>query len=106
MNLNVVKLKKWISISDINTPEKKTITIYLEGVDFPLQVTKHIFKNENSNDGVLYLVCSIGNSKFDFITTEYQKRWKVEGYHKSLKQNLLLEKTPTKKVNTQKNHLF
>jgi len=106
LSLNDVKQKNWISISDMTLPEKKAITIYLEGVDFPLQVTKQIFKNENSNDGVLYLVCSIGNSKFDFITTEYQKRWKVEEYHKSLKQNLLLEKSPTKIVRTQTNHLF
>lgn len=105
-SLEDMKQKNWISISDMTIPEKKSITIYLEGVDFPLQVTKQIFKNENSNDGILYLVCSIENSKFDFITTEYQKRWKVEEYHKSLKQNLLLEKSPTKKMRTQTNHLF
>ena len=36
----------------------------------------------------------------------YQKRWKVEEYHKSLKSNASFAKSPTKTVRTQSNHIF
>ena len=40
------------------------------------------------------------------IVAIYQKRWNVEPYHKSLKQNASLEKSPTQTVVTQTNHFF
>ena len=36
----------------------------------------------------------------------YQKRWRIGEYHKSVKQNASLEKSPTKTVMTQCNHVF
>ena len=36
----------------------------------------------------------------------YQKRWRVEEFHKSLKQNLKIERSPTKIPSTQLNHIF
>ena len=38
------------------------------------------------------------------IITIYQKRWKVEEYHRSLKQNASLAKSPTRTETTQTNH--
>ncbi len=35
----------------------------------------------------------------------YQKRWKIEEYHKSLKQNLKIEHSPTKVELSQRNHI-
>ena len=35
----------------------------------------------------------------------YQRRWKVEEYHKSLKTNAALGKSPTKRETTQISHL-
>ena len=43
---------------------------------------------------------------YEQITTTYRKRWNVEYYHKSLKQNVSLEKSPTQTVTTQTNHFF
>jgi len=43
---------------------------------------------------------------YDAITTLYQRRWNVEPYHKSLKQNASLEKSPTQTVTSQTNHFF
>ncbi|MGE5680033.1 MAG: hypothetical protein ACM34K_04055, partial [Bacillota bacterium] len=42
----------------------------------------------------------------DEIYEIYQKRWKIEEYHKSIKQNASLEMSPTKIVRTQCNHIF
>jgi transposase len=35
----------------------------------------------------------------------YKKRWKIEEYHKSLKQNLKIEHSPTKVELSQRNHI-
>jgi IS4 transposase len=36
------------------------------------------------------------------MSTIYQRRWKVEEYHKSLKTNASLAKSPTKTIRTQR----
>jgi hypothetical protein len=45
-----------------------------------------------------------------FVWTEEkgtdQKRWKVEVFHKNIKSNTGLAKSPAKKVQTQSNHIF
>jgi DDE superfamily endonuclease len=80
--------------------------VYLEGVDFPLHLVKQIFTNEDGSTGILYLVTSDLTILYDRITTIYQKRWNIEPYHKSLKQNAGLERSPTQTVITQSNHFF
>ena len=82
------------------------LTIYLEGVDFPLHLVKQVFTNGDGSIGILYLVTSDLDLNYDGITTIYKKRWNVEPYHKSLKQNASLAKSPTKTITTQSNHFF
>src|SRR5271157_124567 len=84
----------------------KPVTIFLEGVEFPLLLIKQVFVNEDGSTGILYLVTSDTTLSGDGIPAVYQKRWNVEPYHKSLKQNASLEKSPTQTVNTQANHFF
>jgi IS4 transposase len=87
--------------------EKDTVReVYLEGVDFPLLLVKQVFTNGDGSQGVLYLVSSDTTLTYEAITTLYHKRWKVEEYHKSLKQNASLAKSPTRTVTTQTNHFF
>ena len=43
---------------------------------------------------------------YDHIAKLFQKRWGIEVYHKSLKQNASLEKSPPRTETTQRNHLF
>jgi hypothetical protein len=80
--------------------------VYLEGVDFPLLLTKQVFAHEDGSRGVQYLVTSDTYLTADPITTIYRTRWNVEPYHKSLKQNASLERSPTQTVTTQTNHVF
>jgi len=80
--------------------------VYLEGVDFPLLLAKQIFVNGDGSTGILYLVTSDTTLRYDDMVCIYRKRWNVEPYHKSLKQNASLEKSPTHTVVTQTNHLF
>ena len=80
--------------------------VYLEGVDFPLLLVKQVFTNEDGSLGILYLVSSDTTVSVDELTTIYHTRWQVECYHKSLKQNVSLAKSPTQTVTTQTNHFF
>jgi hypothetical protein len=80
--------------------------VYVEQVEFPLLLVKQVFKNEDGSEGVLYLVSSEPTLDYQRLTTIYQRRWKVEEYHKSLKSNASLAKSPTKTIRTQSNHCF
>jgi hypothetical protein len=81
--------------------------VYVEQVEFPLLLVKQVFKNEElGSEGVLYLVSSDVTLDHERLTTIYQRRWKVEEYHKSLKSNASLAKSPTKTIRTQSNHCF
>jgi hypothetical protein len=97
---------KYQSVDTVAMKENATREIYLEGVDFPLLLVKQVFENEDGRNGVLYLVTSHMTLTYDQITTLYRTRWHVEEYHKSLKQNASLEKSPTRTVATQTTHFF
>jgi len=94
------------AVSTLETKPDTELEIYLEAVDFPLTLIKQVFTNEDGSIGILYLIASDKTLTFDQITTIYQKRWNVECYHKSLKQNVSLAKSPTHTEKTQTNHFF
>lgn len=95
--------KEYISIETLQSGQQ-TVEIWLKELDFPLLLTKQVFKNENDTVGELYLACSDLNLLCDQITTIYKKRWGVEEYHKSVKSNTGFAKSPTKTIKTQTNH--
>ena len=91
-------------IDQLEIPEGTTLTIYLPGVPFPVQLVRQVFTNGDDSIGVRYLVTSDLTLTADQLITIYQKRWKVEEYHRSLKQNAALAKSPTRTETTQTNH--
>lgn len=97
---------RFVSVDTLELQENAVQTIYLEGVDFPLRLIQQVFKNEDGSTGILYLVSSDTTLNHDNILSIYHKRWNIEPYHKSLKQNASLEKSPTRTVVTQTNHFF
>ena len=97
---------RYVSVATLELEPQATRDIYLEGVDFPLLLIKQVFVNEDGSIGLLYLVTSDRTLTYDAMTTLYRKRWNVEPYHKSLKQNASLERSPTHTVTTQTNHFF
>ncbi len=96
----------WQTVSTLEIKADTVQEIYLEGVEFPLLLVKQVFKNEDGSDGVLYLISSNTTLDFDQITTIYQRRWISGSYHRSLKQNVSLEKSTTRTETTQTNHFF
>jgi hypothetical protein len=96
---------KYINIKSLEL-EERTLSVYFEQLDFPVLISKQVFKNKDSSTGTLYLACSDLNLSYEQITTIYKKRWKVEEYHKSIKTNAAFAKSPTKKPVTQQSHFI
>nr|WP_162549923.1 transposase [Hymenobacter nivis] len=80
--------------------------VYLRAVQEAVLVTRQVFTNQDGSQGILYLVSSDTDLDQAQLTTIYQRRWKVEEYHKSLKQNASMGKSPTKALATQATHFF
>jgi hypothetical protein len=97
---------RYVRVDTLELEAQATREIYLEGVPFPLVLVKQVFTNEDGSIGIRYLVSSDTTLSFDALTTTYHARWEVECYHKSLKQNVALAKSPTHTVTTQTNHFF
>jgi DDE superfamily endonuclease len=96
----------YVRVDTLQWEENVPREIYLEGIDFPLLLVRQVFTNDDGSTGILYLIASDTTMTYDQITTTYQKRWRVEVYHKSIKQNASLSKSPTHTVTTQANHFF
>jgi len=101
-NLN----REYYRVDQLDFQKASTITVWLKGLDFPVTLCKQIFTNKDGSKGELYLVTNdLQLSEHDIAAT-YHQRWGVEMFHKSLKQNVGLEKSPTKNEITQSNHVF
>lgn len=96
----------WKKISDLDIPEQTPVKVFLKGCDIEMLLIKQVFTNKDGSTGTRYLISNdLKLSKDDFETI-YKKRWSVEEYHKSLKQNNAAGKSPTRTVVTQSNHIF
>lgn len=96
----------FIRIDELEWSEKKPQLVWLKGVEFPILLHRQIFTNKDDSIGILYLACSDLDCNGTQIETIYQKRWKVEVFHKTLKSNTSLANSPTKCIRTQCNHIF
>ncbi len=100
------KRGQWTTLSSLCFDTDATLMLYLEGVPFPVLVSRQVFTNEDGSESILYLSSSDLSLSAASMRTIYQRRWKVEEYHKSLKQNACFAKSPTKLPHTQSNHFF
>ena len=98
--------KVWHKLNELPLADGQVITCYIKDVDFPVAITKKVFTNEDLSTGELYLISNNLGLSGDDIYTIYQKRWIIEEFHKSIKQNASLAKSPTKTIRTQSNHIF
>ena len=79
---------------------------WIAGVNFPVLLFRQVFKNKGGSTGILYLVCSDLDCDTETLKAIYKKRWKVEVFHKTLKSNVSMAKSPAHTVRTQSNHIF
>ena len=106
LNLQDKKQSRYQRINEIGLPDKKTMTGYLK--DYPHEVVfiRQVFTNKDGSLGVLYLVCTDSQLPADKIMSLYEKRWAIEVFHKSLKQNASLAKSPAHSKRAMHNHVF
>jgi len=97
---------QFVKVSELDVAAGQCRLVYLKGLDFPVVLIKQVFTNKDGSTGALFLVSSDTSLSYLQITAIYQKRWNVETFHKSLKQHAALEKSPTKTVRSQRNHIF
>lgn len=97
---------KFQQIETLDMEDGQQRIVWLKGNSFPIALIKKIFKNEDGSTGILYLASNDINHDADTLYQIYQKRWQIEVYHKSIKQNTSLAKSPTKRVLSQSNHIF
>jgi len=100
------KKGQYHNLKSLNFKDGEKRIVRLKDLAFPVALVTKIFKNENGYTGILHIVTNDLNSDADPICEVYQKRWRIEEYHKSIKQNTSLEKSPTKVVRSEKNHIF
>jgi len=93
-------------IDALDLAEHQPVQGWVKGLDFPVLLFRQVFTNKDGSTGTLYLACSDLSRDGDAIETIYHKRWKVETFHKTLKSNAALAKSPTKTERTQSNHCF
>lgn len=98
--------RQFHAVSTLDLPEGTTQAVWLEEVPFALRLARQVFRNGDGSEGVRYLVTSDLTLDWTQITQTYHRRWSIEPYHQSLKQNAGLEKSPTRRERTQRNHLF
>jgi len=95
-----------VRIDELEWSEQNPQLVWLKGVEYPVLLHRQVFTNKDGSTGILYLACSDLNCDGNAIETIYQKRWRVEVFHKTLKSNTGLAKSPTKCIRTQCNHIF
>jgi hypothetical protein len=108
LSLGEKKQGKWYKLEEITNQlnTQTTLPIWLESCTHMSYLTKQVFTNKDGTSVTMYLITNDQNLTKTQIHTIYQRRWKVEEFHKSLKSNLSLEKSPTKHKTSQSNHIF
>jgi hypothetical protein len=97
---------KFTRIDALDLQQDKPVRVWLKGLDFEVLLMKKVFTNKDGSTVPAYIVTNNLDLDQDEINEIYQKRWKIEEFHKSIKQNAALAKSPTKYEVTQSNHIF
>jgi len=84
--------------------EGRIMSVSLKQYSKPVLIAKQVFKNGDGSTGTLYLATSDLNLDYQSLTTIYEKRWKVEDFFRSIKNNAAFAKAPTKTIKIQKAH--
>lgn len=95
---------KFQKVDELDIQKDQVVEVYIKGLDFAVLLVKLIFTNKDGSTGELFVVTNHLKLTHSAISTTYKERWGVEEFHKSLKQNVGLEKSPTKNEITQSNH--
>ena len=97
---------RYVRVDSLDLLDKHVLRGWLKGYESEILLVRRVFKNKDGVEALLNLVCSNLSLTGDQVAALYKKRWKVEEFHKSLKSNAGLARSPTRRIMTQKNHIF
>lgn len=100
------KKDQYHNLNSLQFQDGEKRIVWLKNLAFPVALVTKIFKNGDGSTGILHIVTNDLSSDAVQIYEVYQKRWRIEEYHKSIKQNASLAKSPTKVRRSQNNHIF
>ena len=98
--------KQYRQVKTLEMKDGQIRQVWLKGLSVPVVLLKKVFKNKDGATGTIFLVSNDLSIDAEGMYDLYQKRWKIEEFHKSIKQNASLSKSPTKVVRSQQNHIF
>ncbi|MCC6346871.1 MAG: transposase [Nitrospirales bacterium] len=90
-----------ISISDLELAKRRVRQVWLKGYG-PVLVGKLVSKDGD----ITYLVSSDLSASCKELKKHWKKRWKIEEFHRGLKQTTGIEKCYSTKAVSQKTHIF
>ena len=93
-------------LSEVKLEDDVPTPFFINNVSHKVYIMKKTFTNGDGTSGVLFLVTNDGELSGTDLYSIYHKRWGIEVFHKSVKNNTSLSKSPTSKQRTQKNHIF
>ena len=96
----------WQNINKLDLQAFKPTKVWLKDVELAILLIKQVFTNKDGSTGIRYLATNNLNLTSDDFNDIYKRRWSVEEYHKSFKQNTGITKSPTRTVKTQSTHIF
>ncbi|MFW2178540.1 MULTISPECIES: transposase [unclassified Moraxella] len=97
---------QFVRITETAMPDNTPVRGFLHDYQDEVLLLRRVFTNKDGSTGILYLVCSDLDCDADTFMNGYQKRWHVEVYHKSLKQNANLGSSPAHSQTARHNHIF
>lgn len=98
---------KFYQVQELDELEGRCTMVWIKGLGFPVTLTKRVFTNKDRSTGEQYIVTNdLELCDAALLSTTYDERWEVEVLHRGLKQNVGLDRSPTKNEITQANHIF
>jgi hypothetical protein len=97
---------RWTSLDALPLEPGVPVKVWIKDLEIEVSICKLVFTNKDGSTGETYLASNDVALCGEQFKTLYKRRWSVEEYHKSLKQNASVSKSPTRTPATQRTHLF
>jgi hypothetical protein len=78
---------RFVRISQLELADQQAVCGWMKDFSHEVLFVWRVFTNKDGSIGLLNLVCSDLACNGEQAAMIYQKRWKVEEFHKSLKSN-------------------
>jgi hypothetical protein len=99
--INVIQ-GNYIPIADLDLAEKQVRKVWLKEFGFVL-----VCKIVDKNGDITYLATSdLTLQDYDNFVNHFQQRWKIEEFHRGIKQTTGIEKCYSTLASSQKTHIF